>query len=198
MRRCVLTAAVIVMAAFAASGTDYLNTLPSVSSVMPGYSVADSVMERMERMPLCPVEGLWQMVDDGALFAIERVEGTSDVAPERMRIVMVSSPMRRVRPGTVVGLVRPTAKSGTYQARMYTRFAEKTGLKLSRPFTMRLSDDMLVIEPFKYPVKINLFRLLPYMYRRVVTPQASKPEGLKGAFRVYPASAGHPLSPIYL
>lgn len=177
---------------------DFLHSLPSESRILPGYADADSVEMRLAELPLSPIEGIWQMAAGGATFVIERAESSSDIAPATLRIVMLRSSRRSVRPGTVVGHAVTTAKPGVYEARLYTSFASKSGLASLRSFTLELNNDMVVITPFKSPIKVNIFRLLPYMYGRAVTLQTSRPEGLNGAMRVYPAPVGHPLSPIYL
>lgn len=177
---------------------DFLAQLPATSSIVSGYESEDSLCERMTALPLCPVEGIWQMSADGAVFAIERAEPSTAHAPANLRMVMLRSPWRSIRPGTVFGHVVPTAKPGVYEARIYSSFAQRSGLAIPRRFTIDVKSDILILKPFKSPVKINLFRLLPYMYRRVITPQQSRPEGLDGAVKLFPSSAGHPLTPIYL
>lgn len=176
---------------------DYLHSLPDRSHVLEGY--ADSVQTRLSALPLCPAEGVWQMAGDGALFAIERSCPSPSLAPDEMRMVILRSPCRRVRPGTVLGHVVPTARPGVYQARLYTSFARRTGLNIPRSFTLEVKNDLLTFIPRRMPVKVNLLRLLPYMFRRVFTLQSSgAPENLNGAVRIFPARASHPLSPVYL
>lgn len=179
----------------------FLKSLPSVSATLGGYESADSVARRMRRLPLCPAEGVWQMANaDGAIFAIERAEPSTDVAPARMRMVMIRSPWRTIRPGTVIGHLTATPRPGVYEARIYSGLAQRTGLRLPRGFTLELNSDasLITFKPFKSPLKFNLFRLLPYMYRRVVSLQQSRPDGLDGAVRLYPRPSRHPLSPTYL
>lgn len=192
-----LSTALLLCAALTARA-DFLRDLPPESGTFQGYADADSVEARMAALPLSPIEGIWQMAADGATFAVERAEPSSQLAPPRLRIVMLRSTRRTVRPGTVVGHAVTTAKPGVYEARLYTSFAPKTGLISAKRFKLEVKDDMIVLTPFKAPLKINLFRLLPYMYRRVVTPQDSRPEGLNGAVRIFPRPATHPLSPVYL
>lgn len=177
---------------------DFLHELPSESTILEGYANADTVEMRLSEMPLSPIEGVWQMAAEGATFVIERAENSTDLAPAQMRIVIIRSPRRSVRPGTVVGHVVTTAKPAVYEARLYTSFAPRTGLISAKAFSLEVKDDMLVFTPFKSPIKVNLLRLLPYMYRRAISTQTSRPEGLNGALRLYPRSAAHPLTPVYL
>lgn len=191
----------LIVGVLTCAASDFLKSLPAVSTVLPGYADADSVGERIARLPACPAEGVWQMTAaDGATFAIERAEPSTDLAPARLRMVMIRSPWRSIRPGTLLGHLEPTARPGTYEARIYSGPAQRTGLNLPRSFTIRLNADatLLTFEPFKSPLKFNLFRLLPYMYRRVVEPQKSRPDGLDGAVKIAPRYDAHPLSPVYL
>lgn len=193
---CVLALAV----AGSASASGFLRSLPAVSAVAEGYADADSTARRLMALPLCPVEGIWQMTDGGATFVIERAEPSTDIAPANLRMVMLRSPWRSIRPGTVLGHLQPTAKPGVYEARLYSSLAQRTGLSLPRSFLLKIDErrEVLTFAPFKSPIKFNLFRMLPYMFRRAVTLQQSRPDDLRGAVRVVPAADGHPLSPVYL
>lgn len=199
MKRLLLICAAI-FALCPAFGADWLRSLPSQSAIVAGYSAADSVEQRLGELPLCPAEGIWQMADGGALFAIERAEPSTGLAPAELRLVMIRSPWRSIRPGTVLGHAVATPRPGVYEARIYSSFAQRTGLNVPRAFllTVGQAGSTLTIEPFRSPLKVNLFRLLPYMFRRVVSLQDSRPTGLTGAVKVFPASAAHPLSPVYL
>jgi len=185
----------------AAGASDFLRSLPEVSAVVGGYDDADSVATRLSRLPLCPVEGIWRMTAaGGATFAVERAEPSADHAPDRLLMIMIRSPWRSIRPGTILGHLEPTARPGVYEARIYSGFAQRTGLSLPRSFLLKLNADrtMLTFSPFKSPLKLNLFKLLPYMYRRVVELQPSRPDNLSGAVKVTPVADGHPLTPVYL
>ncbi len=199
MKRFLLLIIAVLVVSTACSGA-FLKELPRVSTVLSGYDSSDSVARRLESLPLCPAEGIWQMTDGGALFAIERAEPVTTLAPARMRMVMLRSPWRTVRPGTVIGHLQPTPKPGVYEARLYTDFARRTGLSIPLGFTLTLNSEgsTMTIQPFKFFLKVNVFRLLPYMYRRIIEPQKSRPDGLSGAVKVAPAADGHPLSPVYL
>ncbi|MDE6534878.1 MAG: hypothetical protein K2K82_02600 [Muribaculaceae bacterium] len=177
-----------------------LSALTVSAEVLSGYAERDSVEARMARLPLSPVEGIWEMAADGAVFAIERTEASdSEVLPRELRIVILRSPLRRVRPGSVMGTARPTVKPGVYEAWINTKISELGALTLPRKFTLTLNSEQnaLTIQPFKSPVKVNLFRMIPYLYR-VVRIQDSRPDGLDGAIRIYPPQPVNPLTPVYL
>ncbi len=170
------------------------------TEILPGYSTVDSVASRLEQLPLCPAEGIWQMATDGGLFAIERADfSATETMPLELRLTVIRSPQRRVRPGSVMGTARPTVKPGVYEARLNTRIADIGGLELPRRFLLTVSNEgaTLTIEPFKSPIKFNLLRMIPYLYR-AVRLQDSRPQGLDGAVRIYPAPEVNPLTPVYL
>ena len=170
------------------------------AEVLTGYSTVDSVAARLGQWPLCPVEGIWQMAADGAVFAVEReTPSATETMPRELRLTIIRSPHRRVRPGSVMGTARPTVKPGVYEATLNTRIADLGGLELPRRFLLTLNADgtALTMEPYKSSVKVNLLRLVPYLYR-VVRVQDSRPRGLDGAVRIYPVPAVNPLTPVYL
>lgn len=188
----------LLLAGLTGSAANFLRELPEISAVIPDYT--EDLETRLGELPLCPVEGIWQLPDGGATFAIERAEPSTDHSPGSLRMIMVRSPWRSIRPGTVLGHLKPTARPGVYEARIYSALAQRTGLNLPRPFTLKLNDraSMLTFEPFKAPLKVNLFRLLPYMYRRIIEPQKSRPDNLDGAVKIFPPTDSHPLTPVYL
>lgn len=198
MRR--LSVLLLACVATVACASDYLKNLPPMSTIIEGYENVDSVAARLAELPLCPAEGIWQMTGGGALFAIERENMATELAPTRLRMVMVRSPWRTIRPGTLLGHLEPTVRPGVYEARIYSALARRTGLSVARAFTLKLNDErsLMTFEPFKSPIKINVFRMLPYMYRRLVDVQKSRPDGLDGAVRVMPASESNPLTAVYL
>lgn len=192
-----------VMLALTARGNDYLKALPALSTVVDGYVDPDSVTARMAESPLVPVEGMWQMLDGGATFALERHADPSlpmAAQPECFRLVMVRAPGRLLRPGTLIGYAVATADCGVYEARIYTDFAVENRLGVARTFTLHLAADgsVLTFKPRKSRVTVNLFRLLPYMYRNVVRLRDNRPDNLDGAVRIYPYVASPRFGPRYL
>lgn len=178
----------------------YFSALCASAEVLPGYAERDSVTARMDRRPLSPVEGIWEMAADGATFAIERVDPSdSEPLPRQLRLVIISSPLRRVRPGSVMGTAHPTVKPGVYEALINTQISDLGALTIPRKFTLTLNSEQntLTIQPFKSPLKVNLFRLIPYLYR-AVRLQDSRPQGLDGAIKIYPPQTVNPLTPVYL
>ncbi|MDE7387850.1 MAG: hypothetical protein K2M97_01215, partial [Muribaculaceae bacterium] len=201
-----LTSALLLLAASfsgAQARDSFLNALPPCSTIAPGYSSADSVRTRMASLPLTPVEGIWQMLDGGAAVAVERYLSPDlprDAQPGTYRMIMIKAPVRLVRPGTVIGHLKATARPGVYEARLYSDFARESGLSVPRTFYLHLATDgsTLTFKPRKSPIKFNLFSLLPYMYRRTVRIQNTRPDDLDGAIRIYPPVPSAIFGPRYL
>lgn len=193
------------VSALTAAAGNFLDMLPPQSAVAPGYTTADSVRTRMAAMPLCPLEGLWRMAGDGALVAVESYcvpELPRSRQPSTFRMVMVKSPQRHIRPGTVIGHLVSTVRPGVYEARIYTAVAERTGLDIPGEFLLTLDDNgvRLTFSRRKVRVRLNLNVMLPYMFRSMVRVRRDpRPEGLDGAIKVFPASVGQsPQKPCYL
>lgn len=199
-----LLAALCLLASLTAGANDFLKALPEASARVEGYGNVDSVEARMATMPLLPAEGLWQMTDGGAIIALERyVDPTlpHQAQAGTFRLVMVKSPVRRVRPGTVIGYAVATAKSGLLEARLYTDFARESRLSIPRTFYLQLSTDgaVLTFKAKKNRLAVNPFKLLPYLYRNVVTlRQNTAPDDLNGAVRLFPPVVSSYFGPRYL
>ena len=70
---------------------------------------------------------------------------------------------------------------------------------MAKRFTLTLSDDGtgLTFEQFKNPITVNLWRLLPYLWRYTVYPTPNPKEPIKGCVKVYP-NPQHQREPVYL
>lgn len=203
-RLILLTLTAILPCAATLRANTFLDALPPASTSFTDVSWnPDSVKARMSQLPLDQLEGLWRMSDDGALLAIERHRHPSAPATDMnhgYRIVMVQSPSRHPRPGTLVGYASPTAKAGIYEARIYTSLTDRLGLERPRRFLINLnnSENRFTLKPIKSGIKLNLWRLVPYMFRYSVRVSSNRPDDIDGAFRMFPQSYAEPLSPRYL
>ena len=181
-----------------------LDNVPGFSERLTGYDTAAEVAERLSTMPMHSVEGLWRFAAEGTLMAVERVadrEFSADEAgTETYRMVIVRAADLSLRPGTVMGYLSPTAKRGVYDARIYTgRTDDGTKLYSPRTFTLTLgdSDGRMAINRYGTTFSFNWWRLLPYMYSRLITKREKKPGDINGCIRVYPLPA-IPAEPRYL
>lgn len=181
-----------------------LDNVPAMSLTLAGYDNAAVVTERMEAMPLHSIEGLWRFAAEGTLMAIER-DDSREISPDEAgtmvyRMVIVNAADLSLRPGTVMGYLSPTAKRGVYDARIYTgRTDAATTLHSPKTCTLTLSDSdsRLVIARYGSSLRFNWWRLLPYMYSRLISRREKSPGNIDGCLRVFPAPA-IPAEPRYL
>ena len=117
MRNTLLSIMLILAITIPSFGNDTFESIPDTSQQLSGYE-RDSVTNRLRALPLHDIEGLWQWVEDGAIIAIER--DFINEAITRYRMVIVESPQRSIRPGTVMGYLTTTAKRDNFDARIYT------------------------------------------------------------------------------
>ncbi len=177
-----------------------LDDIPLISERLNSYE-RGNVETRLQSMPLDNIEGIWQFPTDGAQVVIERFipDNYRDDGATRYRLVVIQSPRLSVRPGTVMGYMIPSAKKGYYDARIYTVF--DGGLHLSSPkkFILKHSDDgRLSFVEHKTGVKINLWRMVPYMFRYSISTQDNRPEDMNGCIKIFPREVDHNPTPRYL
>lgn len=131
-----------------------------------------------------PIEGVWRIAGDGAVFAVLPGEGGDDA----FRLVIVDSPDMSVLPMTEFGTARRTAVAGRYDACLSASLTSGTSVRRDRNLIISLRDDgSLIFEPYKKGLKLNLWRVLPYMFRFSVASQNTRPSDIDGAVRLYPA-----------
>lgn len=178
-----------------------LDQLPNQSSVLKGYEY-DSVISRLSQAPLHDIEGIWQFVDNGTTIVIEQFN-PDEIAREQShlyRIVILNSARLSIEPGTIMGYASITTKENCFDARIFSD-GKLTGI-LSRPktLTLNLSDDTsrLSFNEYKKEIKINLWKLIPYIYRVGISVKNTRPKGLDGCIKIYPKTTSAPLSPQYL
>lgn len=201
--RCLSVLLILVLALEAAAAGRLVEKLPPVAEVVAGYASEAQIKERMEQAPLHSVEGIWQFPSTGAVVAVERDEARDKGGlAVRYRMVVVRSPQRTLRPGTVMGLLAPTAKKNVYAAEIYTASDGGSRLRSPRSFTLTLTDDarLSFVRNSGLKVYTNIFRMIPYLSRvsfRIYRQQHS-PRDLDGCLRLYPMPASGPINPVYL
>lgn len=196
----VLFVGILLMAASPACfAKKLIAALPSVSNGVGTFSI-DSLRNSLATMPLHHIEGLWRFTTDGAEIAIVRdqdSETASGQSARAYRILLIHSPNRALRPGTLMGLISPSAKRGAYEARIYTR---NTGSKLHSPrnflLTLDNEESRLVFDMKKSAFSVNLWRLLPYMWRYSVHRNTDSKHPV-GCIRIFPEPE-LPVEPRYL
>lgn len=186
----------------AVPGKSMLDGIPSRSEVLPGYE-RDSAQLRLGEMPLHIVEGIWEFASEGTLMAIERVDSDVNGRPSAAtlyKMVAVRGADMALRPGTVMGYLTTTSKRGVYDARIFTsRSDDGTVLSSPKTFTITLTDEdsRLTIKEYGKNFVFNWWRLLPYMYRYLISRRERSAGDIDGCVRVFPEPA-RPLEPVYL
>ncbi|WP_289287914.1 hypothetical protein [uncultured Duncaniella sp.] len=181
-----------------------LDAVPRFSETLQGYDTAAEVTDRLSTMPMHAIEGVWRFAAEGTLMAVEREDDSElsgdDAGTVTYRMVIVRAADLSLRPGTVMGYLSPTAKRGVYDARIYTgRTDDGTKLYSPRTFTLTLSDNdsRMAINRYGTTFSFNWWRLLPYMYSRLISRREKKAGDINGCIRVYPMPA-IPAEPRYL
>ncbi|MCM1137701.1 MAG: hypothetical protein NC221_03205 [Duncaniella sp.] len=200
----VIAAAVLPVewAAAAVTGSTLLDDIPKKSEVINGYELAD-VKQRLANLPLHIVEGIWEFASEGTLMAIERADYSPrnpGSAATLYRMVVVKGADMTLRPGTVMGYLSTTSKRGVYDARIFTsRNDDGTELSSPKRYTISLTDEdsRLTIKEYGKKLIFNWWRLLPYMYRFVLSRRENRPPDMEGCVRLFPEPA-IPLEPRYL
>ncbi|MBD5257687.1 MAG: hypothetical protein HDS52_03215 [Barnesiella sp.] len=142
---------------------------------------------------LAAIEGVWRISGSEGMMAI-----AADPGSIFYRMILVESPDRTQRPGTVMGALTALGRKDSYDAMIFTS-ADDGNLGSPKRFTVTITDDgHLTITPVTDGLKLNLWRMLPYMFRNVVTRVNDRPNNLDGALRVYPLPALPPEIPRYL
>lgn len=148
----------------------YIDTLPAESRIVEGYSNQDSVTQRLAELPLVSAEGIWQLTSDGGVVAIERDKNALHGDGDRvmaLRMVVISSPNRAVRPGTVLGHLAPTADAEIYEAKIYTSMAEGGKLRNAKTFRLKAERDALQFHRERKGLTVRWTRILPFMFSRM-------------------------------
>lgn len=177
-----------------------LRQLPRQSPVNHGYESAVTIVERLSTSPIDDAEGLWRIAGDGALIAIEHTSVTDrpDCGIDLYSLTMVDAPQRHPRPGTLIGYMTPTARRGTFDAVIYTSLNDAVKLERPKKFVITLTaDGRMSITPVRSGLRVNLWRLVPYLFRFSVSLGTNRPADLNGAIREWP-EPDPPARPRYL
>lgn len=173
------------------------DNLPRLARVIPDFSAA-RLMSRLDEMALHHVEGIWQFPATGVEVAIVRrqAESVADADNRVYDMIVVNTPNRSVRPGTVMGAIVPSGSRGEYDARIYTKMIGSRPAMPSK-FTLSLSgdDSTFELKPVRGRMVYNLWRLLPYLWRYAVYP-SREPTKTDGCVRIYP-NPPLPFEPVY-
>lgn len=187
MSRITLLLTALAISASASGAERYVDSLPDESPVIAGYTPSQAE-GRLSAEPLTPIEGLWRLTADGGIISVERWIPADRPKDDGiyMRIVMVRGSNRAVRPGTVMGYLMPTARAGTYDARLYTNVSSGATLSGARTFRITMKDDALQFHTVRSGLRVKWPRLLPYPVRYAIDWRADSRDGLDGCVRHIP------------
>lgn len=192
--RTISTALALLLGALAA----YALSLPAKSWVEPSVTAA-SVREAVVAHPSTPLEGLWSATGSGTCVAIVRGHASGaprSLSPDACLLVLLRSASAGIPAGTVIGVCTPSAREGSYDARLYTR---RSGRSLTSPrrFTLTLTDGQsrLTATEVHTGLRVDIWRLLPYPFRSVVHSRNDRPRNLDGFVRLWPQTAAPPTLP---
>lgn len=156
------------------------------------YELSDSVTQRFGSHPLTPIEGIW-VWNSGAVVAI-----TGDTAGN-ISLELIDSNDPLVATPINIGYGTFAGKPGSYTINLYT-VSDKSRGKLSKRTTKYIAtladSSRLTLTPYSTGLKINAWRLIPYLFRFSVS-RKDPPTGIEGAIRIWPPY-GSPEFPIVL
>lgn len=197
LREKLLSAAVAAVVAVApvaqASGAEHVGA----TSWKVKTATVEALKAAVEAKASDEAEGVWRMTEDGTVVGI--VEGAVAGGKQRgggaegaltreadrtLLIVVLKSGRASVEAGTVVGWMRPTAKPGYYQGKMFTRcYAGE--FSRPKPFTLHKADaNHLTMKEQKNGWRFLPWRMLPWMFRRAVQKVDTRDQGMEGMVRV--------------
>lgn len=193
-----LTIILLTLGAAGARGADWPDFGRS-GATRPQFAAGrDSVEAVLGRMPLDALEGMWQFPSGGATVAI--VTAPDSEPGQRMEMIIVEAPDRSLRPGTIVGAIDRGGERNVYRATLMTDLSDRGLLPASpRQFVLTLDKDgaFLKIEPRRKNYRLNLWRLLPMMFSRLVSTRFQGRQEIDGCTRVFP-EPDPPIQPRYL
>lgn len=157
-----------------------------------GQTVPKKVIERFGERNLLPIEGVWQW-NSGAMVVIE------SIGNGRIVLTLVESPDPLVDTPKVIGSGQFGGTENTYNIELTTQgsIAENPGKKGTAKFIAKITNGgRLSLTPYSTGIKVNVWRLVPYLFRFSVTKE-KKPANLDGAIKIWPA-LGSPEFPVIL
>lgn len=202
MLRTLTTLLSLLAAIMLARSADLAEHMPDRSPVLAGYNDIDSVRLAIDSRGASGIEGIWQLAGSQALVAIEPAAhpAVSGAGYEALQIVIVSSPRKSMRPGTVLGYATPTAREGYWEAEIYTT-PMRSLLQNHRRFTLHADSDgtHLSMTPVRSALRFSLRHTLRFLFRASVSVgNRTHEESFDGFIKQYPAPEGRPTHPVYL
>lgn len=192
-----------------APGCRFAAVLLSVLGMASGYcaepghivdscTTAASALSLFTDRTLSPIEGVWEMTEGGATVAITANTSSQRHVTSDYSIIYVCGPDLSVPRGTVIGTAKQGATKNLYDAVIYsdvtTDYAGLPQLAGARHLSINItSDDRLALNTYEKGVKVNAWRLVPYILRYSIRKVDQRPSNLDGMVRIYPPSSHTPV-----
>ena len=202
MSRIITLLLAVLTVALHVGAADLSKHMPSTSLVLTGYNNIDSVKHAIAERGPRDIEGIWKMTGTQTLVVIEPASHPtlSGTGFEALQIVIISSPRKSMRPGTILGYAVPTARPGYYDACIYTTKVRAI-LQKHRRFTLHLYDDEqhLSMTPVKSRLNFSVRHTLRFLFRAGISIRNNNnDESFDGFIKQYPEPEGKPRHPVYL
>lgn len=166
---------------------------PKVCDIMRAKEICDS-------LPLENPEGIWIYPEDKVTVLVMRESANTTSSLPAYRITVVRTDDGSVAPGESVGILKATAKSGTYDMELYTlRKNGKPGTSQKCVATLSSNgDDMLLSRQKKkspkFRITLNPYTLLPKTWRIIRMSSGMAESGKDvpaGMVKIYPSYDGN-------
>jgi hypothetical protein len=166
--------------------------LGSLNMTAQSRSDIDSLRQVIDAKSCDPIEGIWQLTDDGATIAITATAGVTGTYD----IVLIDATDMSIEPMTPCGTLRHTAGSNTYDAHLRLNPAAGAKSRYKDFMVTITADGRFTLNSYNRTKHLNLRRILPYMFRAsFAIERSNRPEGVDGAVRIYPkGGATHPIT----
>lgn len=163
-----------------------------VGATTHAYDFPRSYTEKFEGRTLVPVEGLW-LWNSGAIVEI-KANSTGAIT-----LTLLDTPDPDIDTPVVIGTGTFAGKENTYDVQLVTKgnLIDRKANRGKADFVLTINNNRrLSLSPYSTSLKVNLWRLVPYLFRFSVRHDA-KPDRLDGAIRLWPLQ-GSPENPIVL
>ncbi len=158
------------------------------ASFFPANGETEAEMRAAIASSGIPVAGIYRATEGEEAVAVIPSGNGGELL---LKVVEARTPA--VRPGTVMGRMRPAGEPDTYVGELFTK-VDGADLTSPKKFTFKASDDSrLLILPKRGKLRIRLWKLLPYMFRAPLTVDRQGAEAAnEGLLRVWPQSPSSP------
>ena len=130
------------------------------------------------------LEGVYRMTDSGAVFSIAPMPAIN----EDYALTLLWSPDLSVPSGTPFGTMRPAGQPFVFDATMGIDHRGGRNIAGTKKFRFRLefSTDgrRISFKPYKRSWRVNLMRIMPYLFRTSISKTDTRPDDIDGAVRI--------------